>query len=230
MSQAESFFGTYIKSFARSGGLRSLRQQLLLIAGVLVAAALILMGTSLSNLQHSLLESEAAERTILEITTIETRLVDYAGNLATLIQTGDKLFEKRLIASDQEADLAMRKLRNSLRYAPAELADFQSLGPLFKQRNALAAQFRAPGEVARLATARAIAATDDAIRGKLWKILLAERNKRLESHARMIAEARKSFWLAIGIVTFTFLISVSFFWLAAAERPATKNRADTPVS
>lgn len=219
MSRAEVFFKTHVRSFARSGDVGSLKQQLLIITAVLVFAALILMGSTVSNLQHSLRDSEATENTILEITTIESRLLDYSGNLVNLVDTGDSLFAARMENNRKDTDVAVRRLRYSLRNAPAELREFEGVAILFRERDRLADLYRTQAATERPKTIRAVVRTGNIIRVKLWKILLAERIKRFKSHGSMIAEARKSFWLSVGIVSFTFLIGVCFFWLASVERP-----------
>lgn len=218
MAQARGFQWTHINSFAASEGGYTLRQQLFIVAIVLLFITLALMGTALSHLRDSLRESEAAEGTMLELTTIETRLADFDGDLRGYALTGDGWFQKDMDWNRNEIRLAMGSLRLSLQSDPEQLKEYREIARLIRLRDGLTAYLRKPehrGEVWGSPAGKSELQSTNRIRGKLWDILITQRAKRYANHAEMIAEATKSFWLAFGIVVIATLAGLCFF----APRP-----------
>jgi CHASE3 domain sensor protein len=222
MAQARSPLNVHFRSFAASEGARSLRQQLLIVATALLIATLMIMGATLWNLKNTLRESEAAENTMLELTTVETRLVDIYGALNGYALTADAWFPQRIAGDRVDMRVAIGKLRRSLQDNPQQLKTYGEIVSLIRTQDALTDELRQHrSEALWSAKAQSAQQMIDGIRGKLWQILIAERAQRYASDQRMIGEAKDSFWLAIGIVVISVFTGLCFFGLrTTTDKPA----------
>jgi CHASE3 domain sensor protein len=206
--QAITSLKTPLHLFARSGGIHGLRLQLVAVTVVLMVAALILMSFTLSSLKNSRMEAEITEDTMLEITTIETRMLDYEGAQYGYALSGSGIFRYRIDASYRQLNAAMNKLRHSLQEDPQQLRKYDTIVPLMQKRNAQYDYLAKPehrGEIGSSPVAYHAEKISDDIRASLWQILKAERDKRYLNNTMMIAEAEKSYWIASGIVILAFL-------------------------
>jgi len=209
-------------SFTRGSELKSLGMQILAVTAVLLLAALILMSVSLSRLAESRNEIRSAEDTILEITTTESRLMDFDGVLAAHAVSDDRWYVTRMRDDRVELDEALKKLGYSLQSDSVQMQRYRILVSLVRKHNGLEDQLSRPEhrqDIVRSQTARTARILTDQIRGALWEILNAQRVKRYASYADMIAEARKSFWIAVGVVVLAFLVG----WVALSLAGKTKS-------
>jgi CHASE3 domain sensor protein len=211
-------------SAAMQGGLHSLAVQIFTGTAVLMIAALILMSFTLSSLKTSHLQAEAAEDTLLEITTIESRLLASEAALNGLVISGDARYAQRIAWGRKEIDIAMAKLARSVSQDGEMAAIYRDMAGLLARRQAAFDYLADPihhGEVARIGSSTAADAEHrrtSALRGRLWDLLKLERAKRLAQHTDMIAEAARSIWIAVGIVVLAILSGALSLFLAGLNR------------
>jgi CHASE3 domain sensor protein len=199
--------------------LQSLGVQLLTATAVLMVAALILMSVTLSNLTNSREEAEATTDTMLEITTIETRMMENDAAINGFALSGGPFYQLRMRNNFREIQMVLGKLRRSLQNEPDQLAKFKTIVTLVRERDGLNAYLsHHREEIGRSATARSVRTVTDRIRATLWDILKFERDKRLANHTRMIADAHQSFWISVGIVFLTFIFGAGSLVLSSAAK------------
>lgn len=203
---------------AADGGLHSLAVQIFTGTAVLMIGALILMSFTLSSLKASRSQAEAAEDTLLEITTIESRLLASDGALNGLVLSGQPHFARQIATGRKNIAIAVAKLSRSVGTDPDMAALYRDVIALLTQRAAAFDYLVAhPDEVAhfdRSDAARAEHSLTDQARGRLWDLLKLERAKRLTQHTDMIAEAERSIWIAVGIVVLAILSGTLSLFLA----------------
>ncbi len=212
---------TRLQRLSRSGSLRSLGVPLLAVTSALLIAALILMSMTLSNLKDSRRQSEAMQDTLLELTTIESRLMDFDGALSGYALSGIPWYQIRMKDDYNELHGALAKLGHSLKDDPAQLRRYKSLVALVQKRDAYNAYLTKPehrSEIARSETALAARIVTDNIRGRLWEVLDSERTNRRLNQAALVEQARSSFRIAIGIVLLTFLFGALCLLLSSLPR------------
>jgi CHASE3 domain sensor protein len=225
MAQASNSLMAKFHSFAASEGARTLSQQMLIVAAVFLIAALMTMGGTLWSFKNTVLQSEVAENTMLEITTIESRLMEIQGALNGLALTGDDWFQRRIDRDRREFGHSLEKLRRSLEDNPTQAQHYAQIVQLVQSQDTLVAALRQPerrGDADWQAKARAGMRRVDHIRALLWDILMVERAKRYAGHQTMIGEATQSFWLAVGIVALTALMALCVFSMRSAPGPRPK--------
>jgi len=210
-----------VQQYARSEFMHALGLQLLAATSVLMIAALILMGVSLSNLKTSRVQGEALQDTLLEITTIETRLIDFDATWNNYRDTGNVWFMTRIAEDTDDLHGALTKLAQSLRNDPVQMQRHKDLAGLVAKRDVLNRSLYDPARHAGNAPSnltREGRETTDAIRALLWDVLRSERQKRLTNTAAVIAQAQDSFRIAIGIVFLTFFFGGICLILSTAPR------------
>lgn len=210
-----------LQRFARSPAMQSLGLQILAATSVLMIAALILMSVTLSNLKDSRRESEAAQDTLLQITTIESRLMDFDGTLNGYALSGNAWYLRRMKDDRNELHEALNKLRVSVQNDPLQVQRHKAIAALVDRRDQLNTYLLDPvhqGEIARVDVVKSARVVTDDIRGRLWAVLDRERIKRRNNNIAMIAQAEESFWIAVGIVFLTFLFGSVCLVVAAAPR------------
>ena len=220
-------FKATLYRFARKGGSNALGMQIFSVTVVMMVAALMLMSVSLSNLRDSRHESEITEDTMLEITTVESRMLDFEGTQYGLAISGAPVFQKRAAADDAELRNALDKLRRSLANEPGQMKKLDAIIPLLRERNQIYRSFATTGhkgEIGDTPRARHAKAISDEARGALWQILTTERNKRFRDHTEMIGEAEKSYWIAIAIVLLAMVSGGFCLLLPAMAERAEKER------
>jgi CHASE3 domain sensor protein len=195
-------------SYIRNGGLASLGAQVMIVAAVLLLAAILLLGVNQTKLQQSFAESERADNTMLELTTVESRLIGMQAGLRGYALTGIEFYRLRQKPNIHFAKLAMAQLAASLRDDETQSRRYRELVPLFQRHVAgyermATAEHR--GEIASYLAVQPSPDATDTMRGKIWELLLTERTKRMRHQKAMADEARYSFWLAIGIVVLATL-------------------------
>lgn len=208
-------------------GLMPLASQFFTVVAVLMAAALILMRFTLYGLKDSRAQGEATEDTLLEITTVDSRLIDSDFALNGYVLHPDPWFAARIASVRADTAAAMAKLQHSVAHDGDLAAQFRSIADAMKQRQALydyLAQPQHQREVADLAGSAAAKAEHDAtdgLRGRLWTLLRDERIKRQEKYDRVIAQAEHSFWIATAVVVLAMVSGAVNLLLmrAAARRP-----------
>lgn len=208
---------TRIFGVAERGVLHSLAVQIFIGTAVLMIGALILMSFALSSLKASRTQSEAAEATFLEITTVEARLLDSDSLLNGYVLSNDPWFLPRIEKDRSDFRAAMRLLGQGLRNDPVLYKKFKVVEDRLAKRQTLYEYLALPehrGEVANVAASPAAQLErflTDEVRNKLWDLLRAERNKRNAEHTEMVQEAQQSFWITVGIVAlsiFSGLVSL----------------------
>jgi CHASE3 domain sensor protein len=217
----ETSFHARLRRFSRSEAARFLSLQLLVATTVLLVAALILMSMTLSSLRSTRTEEAAAQDTLLEITTVESRLMDTDGALSGYALSGNPWYRTRLKDDHDELHGALAKLGQSLKHDAVQLRRYQAIIGLAEKNDRLTAYLAAPehrDEIARSPTAGAARIVTDDIRGRLWQVLDTERNKRKLNHAVMIEQAENSYWIAVGIVLLTFVFGALCTLLALGRR------------
>lgn len=223
---ATSSLRTHVQKFARGGQLHSLGMQLLAAMSVLMIAAIILMSLTLSHLKGTRQLLKDTEDTLLQITTVESRIMDFDGALSSYTLSGVPWFERRMKDDTTEEHTALEKLRVTLRNDREQMARYEDLVSIAREREQIYAYLRLHREeVAGSPTALKARQATDRMRGMLWQILDTERAKRAVNQDKMIAEAQRSFWIAVGIVLLTALFGGCCLILAGAA-PATRPRAD----
>lgn len=216
---AENFPHSRLRRLALGEEGQALRQQLFSAAAALLIATLVLMGTSLANLRSSLQESEAAEDCMLEITTIESRLVDFDRALGAYALTGDARYQVFMDNTYSELGIAAAKLHHSLQNKPEQLKTYEQLAGMLHEWQTLARELRKPehrNDLSKLPAWRAEKRLIAQARGKLWQILSPERINRYANNRKMIAEARSSFWLAVVFIVISLFASLAFFGIRNA--------------
>ena len=210
-----------VQRFARSDFMRSLGLQLLTVTLVLMIAALLLMSVTLSKLQENRVESEAMQDTLLEITTIESRLMDFDGAWNGYVLSGNKWYLQRITDDRNELHGALNKLRFSLLKDSLQMERYQSISALVERRDALNTYLLDPdhtGKIANIEVVQAARILPDDIRGLLWQVLDRERMKRHVNDTGMIRRAQESFWIAVGIVCLTFFFGAICVGLSLTVR------------
>jgi CHASE3 domain sensor protein len=207
--------------------LHSLAVQIFIGTIALMVAALILMSFTLTGFENSRMQNEAAEDTLLEITTVDARLLDSDGVLAGYVISKDPWFARRIETNRSDFRAAMAKLRHSVGNDPELYQMYQGIAErLAARQEAFEYLVQHQDEVANVARSR-LAQSErsltDELRGRLWDLLHAERAKRSEQHSQMIWEAKKSFWIAVGIVVLSMIAGAISL---ALTRIATKVAAE----
>jgi hypothetical protein len=197
--------------------LHSLAGQIFIGTITLMVAALILMSIALRSFESSRMQTEAAEDTLLEITTIDARLLDSDGALTGFVISNDPWFAHRMATDRSDFRVAMTKLGHSVGSNPELYRLYQGIADrLARRQENFEYLAQHPGEVAHVAQSERN--LTDELRGRLWDLLRAERAKRYDQHTQMIWEAKKSFWIAAGIVTLSIIagaISLALTRIAA---------------
>jgi CHASE3 domain sensor protein len=213
---------------AVGGGLQALAVQIFTVTAVLMVAALILMSFTLSSLKTSRIRAETTEDTLLEITTVESRLVDSDRLLNGYVLSQDTWFAVRIAKTCREIDAAMKKLGRSVRRDPEMSAMYKVLVDRLAERQRTYDYLVAhQGEVARVThspAAQAESRLTDEVRGRLWDLLKGERAKRYAEHTGMIDEAARSLWIAVGIVGLAILSGMLSLFLASLGPSANKGK------
>jgi CHASE3 domain sensor protein len=199
---------TQFVRFSRTGTWHSLGLQVLVVTAVLIVAALILMTITLSNLKQSRIESKATEDTLLQITTIESRLIEFDGALSAHALSGDPLYRVRMKADKADLYASLNQLNRSLQNDPLQLQKYNALMPLIQKWDALNNYLSQPehrSEIARSPVAQSARILTDGIRARIWEILDRERAKRQFNNSAIISQAQSGSLFALGIVLLTFV-------------------------
>lgn len=214
---AGSSLSARLARFARGSEMRGLALQLLAATAALMIAALILMSFTLSSLMDSRRQSEAMQDTMLEVTTVEARMLDAEGALNGYAVTGSQSYRKRVADNNVIVVQALNKLKRSVKNNPRLLQTYAATLEMNRQRMAILAGMDTPehrDEIgARVLSAKPLS---DRIRGNIWSILETQRAKQRLNNSQMIQEARKSYWVAAGIVGLTFLFGALCLVLSMA--------------
>jgi CHASE3 domain sensor protein len=215
--QAGPSLSAHLARFARGGEMRGLALQLLTATAALMIAALILMSFTLSSLMDSRRQSEAMQDTMLEVTTVEARMLDAEGALNGYAVTGSSSYQERVTNNNKLIVQALNKLRRSVQNDPPLLRTYTETLELNRQRMAILAGLDRPerrGDIgARVLSAKPLS---DRIRGNIWSILETQRTEQRLNNSHMIKEARRSYWVAAGIVGLTFLFGALCLVLSMA--------------
>lgn len=203
--------------FARSGEMKSLALQFLTATAALMIAALVLMSFTLSGLKDSRRQSEAMQDTMLEVTTVEARMLDAEGALNGYAVTGSASYQKRVSDNNVIIVQALNKLKRSVKNDPRLLQIYTATLEMNRQRMAILAGIDTPDRRAEIG-ARVLSAKplSDRIRGNIWAILESQRATQRVNNSHMIQEARRSYWVAAGIVGLTFLFGALCLVLSMA--------------
>jgi CHASE3 domain sensor protein len=216
-------------------GLNSLAVEIFAITSVLMIAALILMSFSLSSLKASHVQSEATEDTLLEVTTVEARLLDTDRMLNGYAVSGEGWYLVRAEKAKKEMFKAMDKLGRSIRGDAKLVGEYKTVATTIAKRQAAYDYLFQPqhrGEIANFARSTAALAErnlTDEVRHTLWDLLRAERAKRFARHVYMIHEAQKSFWIAVGVMVLSIVsgvINLLLMHYASAKYGSTAADAD----
>lgn len=214
---AGSSLSAHLARFARGGEMRGLALQLLAATAALMIAALILMSFTLSSLMDSRRQSEAMQDTMLEVTTVEARMLDAEGALNGYAVTGSPSYQERVTNNNIIIVQALNKLKRSVKSDPRLLQTYAATLEMNRQRMAILAGMDTPehrGEIgARVLSAKPLS---DSIRGNIWSILETQRARQRLNNSQMIQEARRSYWVAAGIVGLTFLFGALCLILSMA--------------
>jgi len=219
--QAQGSTKDRVLGIAKRGGLHSLAGQIFIGTAVLMAGALILMSFGFSSLKTSRMQAEATEDALLEITTVDSRLLDSDGVLNGYVISEDPWFARRIAANRSDFRAAMTKLGQSVRSDPELAGMYNEIADRLAKRQVhfdYLAQPEHRDEVAnvkRSAAAQAERDLTDELHGRLWDLLRAERTKRLARHTSMIQEAQQSFWIAVGIVILSIVSGAISLWLVS---------------
>ncbi|MGA7711418.1 MAG: CHASE3 domain-containing protein [Rhizomicrobium sp.] len=224
MTQAVISLKTELRQFSRSEAWHSLAVQVLIGTGVLIVAALIMMSVTLSNIKRSWTESKATQDTLLQITTVESRLIEFDGALSTYALNGNPWFQVRMKTDSAEIHASLNQLNQSLQSDPLQLQRYNALMSLIQKRDVLDAYLSQPehrSEIARSPVAQSARIVGDRIRNRLWKILDVERAKRQIHDAAMISQTQSSFLFAVGIVLLTFVFGALCLLLSVSAKAET---------
>ena len=201
--------------------MQSLGLQIVAATSVLMIAALILMSVTLTNLKNSRRDSEATQDTFLQVTTIESRLMDFDGALNGYVLSRNAWYLRRMKDDHNELHDALNKLKVSVQNDSLQLQRHNAIASLVGQRDRINAYLLDPahqGEIARVTALQSARVVTDDIRGRIWQVLDRERSKRRISNTAMIAQAENSFRIAVGIVVLTFLFGAACLVLSARPR------------
>jgi hypothetical protein len=190
-----------------------------------LATALILMSFTISRLKASLAAGEATESTLLEITSVDSRLLDSDGVLNGYVISADPWFAHRIELNRSDFRAAMAKLGNSVDNDPELYDMYLSVKDRLAKRQAYFEYLAQPqhrkevANVARSPAAQSERNLTDELHGRLRGLLRAERAKRNAQHTDMIHESQKSYWIAVGVVIL-FILSGAINLLLANAKPA----------
>jgi CHASE3 domain sensor protein len=201
--------------------MRALGLQMLAATSVLMIAALLLMSVTLSHLKESRQDSEAMQDTLLQITTIESRLMDFDGAWNGYVLSGNPWYLQRIKDDHSELYRALSQLKQSLRNDALQMERHKAIAALVSKRDALNDYLQNPAHtaaVARVEVVQTARIVTDNIRAVLWQVLDRERQKRRANDTAMIAQAEESFWIAVGIVFLTCLFGASCLVLSFSPR------------
>jgi CHASE3 domain sensor protein len=204
------------------GGLHSLAIQIFTATAVLMIGALVLMSFSLSGLKTSRHDAEVTENTLLEITTVESRLLDSDRLLNGHAISRNPAFAARSAVIAGEIDASMAKLARSVATDPVAARIYREIAGRLAARQQFfryLAEHLDEVEQSPVATAEQSLTTDMRIR--LWRLLVLERTKRIAEHTGMIREAERSLWIAVGIMALAIIAGAASLYLAGlGRRPA----------
>lgn len=201
------------------GGLHSLAVQIFTATAVLMIGALVLMSFSLSGLKTSRHDAEATENTLLEITTVESRLIDSDRLLRAHVISENPRFAARDAVIRSEIAAAMRKLGRSVARDPAAALIYQGICRRLAARQQLFGYLTEHlDEVDRSPVAATEQTLTNDLRIRLWRLLTLERTRRVAEHTGMIREAERSLWIAIGIVALAIISGAASLFLAGLGR------------
>ncbi|GAA0577325.1 hypothetical protein GCM10008942_27740 [Rhizomicrobium electricum] len=201
------------------GGLHSLAVQIFTATAVLMIGALVLMSFSVSGLRVSRLDAEATGNTLLEITTVESRLLDSDRLLKGEVIRPNPSFPARNACICGEIDAAMKKLGRSVAGDPAATQMYRVIADRLAVRQQRFRYLVAHlDEVDRSPVATAEQNLTTELRVRLWVLLEHERHKRFVEHADMIREAERSLWIAVGIVALAIISGAASLYLAGLGR------------
>ena len=221
MTQNAMSLKTQLSRFSRSQAWHPMALQVLIGTGVLIVAALIMMSVTLSNIKRSWTESKATQDTLLQITTIESRLIEFDGALSTYALTGNPQYQVTMKIDNAEMRASLDQLNHSLQSDPLQRQRYNALLSLFRKRNALDTYLGGPehrGEIARSPIAQSARIVGNRIRDRLWEILMKERAARQISDAAMISQTQSSFSFAVGIVLLTFVFGALCLLLSVSAK------------
>ena len=208
MTKTSISLKTELVQFSRSGAWHSLGWQVLIATAVLIVAALILISVTLSNLEQSTKESNATQDTLLQITTVESRLIEFDGALNEYALIGNPSSQTRMKHDQADLHASLIQLKRSLRNDPLQLQRYDGLMSLIGKWDALVNYLGQPehrGEIARSPVSLSAKMVTNRIRADLWVILDRERAKRQINNSTMISQTQSGFLFAVGIVLLTFV-------------------------
>ena len=130
MSHFTILMKTRLQRFSRTGTWHSLGLQVLIATAVLIVAAPILMTITLSNLKQSMIESKATQDTLLQITTIESRLIEFDGALSAYALSGDPWYRPKMKTDKADLHASLNQMKHSLQNDPPQLQRYNALTPL----------------------------------------------------------------------------------------------------
>jgi CHASE3 domain sensor protein len=203
-------------------GLHSLAVQIFTATAVLMIGALVLMSFSVSGLKLSRLDAEATGNTLLEITTVESRLLDSDRLLKGEVINPNPHFAERYAYLRSELAAAMKKLEHSVARDPQAVQMYRAIADRLAARQQRFEYLTAHlNEVDRSPVATAEQHLTTELRVRLWVLLEHERHKRFVEHADMIRESERSLWIAVGIVALAIISGAASLYLAGlGRRPA----------
>ena len=221
MTPAAVSLKTQLVRFSRSGAWHSLGWQVLIATAALMVAALILMSITLSNLKQSTGESKATQDTLLQITTVEARLIEFDGALNEYALIGNPSSQTRMKNDQVDLHASLNQMKHSLQNDPLQLQRYNALMSLIWKRDALDTYLSQPehhDEIARSPVSQSAKLITDSIRARLWEILDRERAKRQSNNTAMISQTQSSFLFAVGIVFLTFVFGALCFALSISAK------------
>ena len=219
----------HVFGFAKRSGMHSLAGQIFIGTIVLMVGALILMSFGFSSLKASRIQAEATEDTLLEITSIDARLLESDGALNGYVIGQDPWFARRIATDRSDFRAVMKKLGHSVSNNPQLYDMYKAVADSLAQRQAqfeyLVQHRDEVAHVDRSAAAQAERSLTVETRKRLWDLLFAERTKRFAQHTAMIHEAQQSFWIAVGIVILSIISGAISLLLASVPVETTAKRS-----
>jgi CHASE3 domain sensor protein len=192
----------------RHGHLREAGIQILAAAVGLLIASILLLAMNISHLRESFAQDERTDQAILLIDQVEARLLGVEMTVRGFALTDDAAFLQRGDRDRKSLQTAVTKLAAIMADEPTQKSRFAAMHALVRQRLDLYAYLATDEharEVARAITDPQTRKVMSNAREKLKELREAEIALLGQRQAAMIAEARHTFYLAVGIVVLAFV-------------------------
>jgi len=202
-----NFIGKF-QALMRRGHMRLVGGQILVVAGVMLVAAIMLLGVNLSHQRESFAEDVRTADALLLIDDVEAKLVGVEMTVRGYALTGAPDFLRWQNRERKDLQRGLEKLAVAMKGEPTQTRRFVAMRTLIRQRLELYSYLSNPDharEVAKAITDPKTRDVMDSTRANLRELRAAQRVLLDARQGATIADTRHTFFLAIGIVILAFV-------------------------